>query len=534
MGNAFGGMAGERQPPLGDDDDLERVDDPADDDLPTTATADSGLGDRPSMEYVLPYSPRNELGHLMDSAYAGLTADPDSLFTSANTPTFISFLTFCFASGAFVSVLTPFLPLELAKCGGSELDIGLVFSAYPAANLLAVPLATWLCARVGRGAAFVIGAVLEASLGILLGYAHLMLPKASLPASYLLIRIGQGVGASNAYTALMAWASLRFRRRLAAVLGIQEAVYGIAFMLGPPIGGILYRVGGMALPMVLFGVLVLASLPGVFLSMTGIQGLGEEEGEGEGDAGEGAGGGGGDLAVSDLVNLSTVNSSVVTIVAAIGFSFIYPVAAPHFQKVLKPEITPVGIGLLLCIPAFLYAILSPVSGMVSERCGFKRVMFVGMVTLSASYFLLGPFQVLEDLLSIEPFTREMWMCQVLALVLLGVGAAFAFVPALPDMQKSVDRFGPRASEAIAGYFNGIYQMGEAIGPLVAGLVQVLPFHTVCSIVAGAHLAYVGVVLFWRNTRRLCQTAIRDSRKGSLSARQTPERRASIKEPLLGE
>ena len=47
----------------------------------------------------------------------------------------------------------------------------------------------------------------------------------------------------------------------------------------------------------------------------------------------------------------------------------------------------------------------------------------------------------------------------MSLVLLGSGAAFAFVPALPDMQLSVRHLGPDATNAIAGFFYGMYCLG---------------------------------------------------------------------------
>ncbi len=201
---------------------------------------------------------------------------------------------------------------------------------------------------------------------------------------------------------------LGFRPRLATILGCQEAVGGIGYMLGPTLGGLLYEMGGIAAPMLSFSILVLLMLPGLFRSMAKAESERLPAAAGDEDQEWGEDGGGFDasegereeqgeeeeagLTASQLVNVSTVNSTVVTITAAVGFGFVAPVAAPHFKEILSPDISTGKVGLLLAIPALLYAFCSPLSGMISESHGFKRVMFAGMVMLFCSYLLFGPMR----------------------------------------------------------------------------------------------------------------------------------------------
>ena len=455
-------------------------------------------------------------------------ADGDSdveLFTKESLPTLAAFFLFVFSSAAFMSIITPFLPLVLADAGANSAIVGLIFAVYPLANLCAVPLSTRLCTLLGRSKAFVMGATLEALFGILFGYAHRFAPPASIKWLYLAIRFVQGLGSSIAYTALIAWVSDRFSFRLATVLGFQEAIGGIGYMLGPTMGGVLYGLAGIALPLLLFSILVLLSLPALYWSMveetkhdgTDIDEIDSNENHDENEG----------LKASELVNVTTVNSTFVTLVAAVGFGFISPVAAPHFKDVLDPNMSAGQVGLLLAIPAFLYAVVSPVSGMLSESLGYKRIMFTGMVLLLVTYVMFGPFQYLCKLFGLRQFSKGMWVDQIVSLVLLGIGAAFAFVPALPDMQKSLLHLGPDATNAIAGYFNGIYCLGEATGPLLAGLKEFLPFSRVCSIIALVHVLYVLVACYWYITTKLCQTAIKKA-----SSRQHLEEGSDLNSPLL--
>lgn len=474
-----------------------------------------------------PYpSPHNVLLSPSEGNYDDESGSEDALFTGENAPTLAAFFLFVFSSGTFMSVLTPFLPLELAKCGCGSVLVGAIFAAYPLANFVAVPLSTRLCKTLGRSKAFITGSMIEALFGIFFGYAHLFVPLAAQKWTYLGIRFTQGLGSSIAYTALMAWVTDRFRSRLASVLGFQEAVGGVGYMMGPPIGGFLHGIAGMALPLLVCSLLVLASIPSLFWSILVMKepAVSDDDDEEEEDTRSNNNSvSENDLTVASLVNVSTVNSSFVTFVAAIGFGFISPVAAPHFRHVLSEDISAGSIGLLLAIPAFLYAIFSPLSGILAESYGCKQTMFFGMVLLLVTYLLFGPFPYLTELFGLASYTKGMWTDQVLSLVLLGIGAAFAFVPSLPDMQKSVEEMGPEATNAIAGYFNGVYCLGEAAGPILAGLKQFMPFPYVCTVIAAVHAGYVLVACYWKMTTTMCQTAIRraSSKQSDLDNLESP-------------
>ena len=260
--------------------------------------------------------------HLGDVDESG---NEDALFTRENGPTLAAFFLFVFSSGTFMSVLTPFLPLELAKCGANSALVGAIFAAYPLANFVAVPVSTRLCKTLGRSKAFITGSMIEAFFGILFGYMHLFVPLSAQRWVYLGIRFTQGLGSSIAYTALMAWVTDRFRSRLPSVLGFQEAIGGVGYMMGPPIGGFLHGIAGMALPLLVCSILVLVSLPSLFWSMVNMKEPVSDDDEAEVEETRSNHSVSDELTVASLVNVSTVNSSFVTFVAAIGFGFISPV-----------------------------------------------------------------------------------------------------------------------------------------------------------------------------------------------------------------
>merc|ERR1712176_1162328 len=159
-------------------------------------------------------------------------------------------------------------------------------------------------------------------------------------------------------------------------------------MMGPPIGGFLHGIAGMALPLLVCSILVLVSLPSLFWSMVNMKEPVSDDDEAEVEETRSNHSVSDELTVASLVNVSTVNSSFVTFVAAIGFGFISPVAAPHFRDVLSKDIGAGSIGLLLAIPAFLYAIFSPLSGIFAESYGCKQTMFCPWCSLASVLHLL--------------------------------------------------------------------------------------------------------------------------------------------------
>lgn len=88
--------------------------------------------------------------------------------------------------------------------------------------------------------------------------------------AYLVLRVAQGSGAALSYTALLAFCTDRFGGSgggLGTLIGFQEGVAGVGYMIGPPFGGLLFALGGgqskngFTVPFVVMGAGLLAVLP---------------------------------------------------------------------------------------------------------------------------------------------------------------------------------------------------------------------------------------------------------------------------------
>lgn len=401
---------------------------------------------------------------------------------------------YSFFAAALISAPSPFLPQELRKAGASPAMVGVVFAAYPITNLLVSPACSMACRRFGRKTVLFGGLVLESVAAVAMGFVPRVVWV------YLLLRILQGTGSAGAYTALLAYAAERFPAMLGSVMGLQEAVAGVGYMIGPPLGGLMYAAGSFYMPFLVMGLGLLLGLPLVPLAAPPVsQSRGAEALAGHGSAPP--------VSMSTLLRLMLSNSSVLnavacTVVTGIGFGFVMPTLGPHLHSTLGLSENVIGGLLSLC--AALYAAAAPLAGMLTDRLGAKPVMVIGTSLLCLAYILLGPSPIFTGG-EIDIAPRARWGLLITSLCLIGLGAALAFIPCLPDMERNVKGLGPQSTEMIASLYNGVYCVGEAMGPLVGGvLMGLMPDHFAwaTTVVACILLTYIsGVAAAWAMQQR---------------------------------
>jgi MFS family permease len=349
----------------------------------------------------------------------------------------------------------------------------------------------------------VLGIVLEAVAAVAMGLVPIA-PGAAV--IYLFLRVAQGTGAALSYTALLASCADRFRGSLATLVGLQEAVAGVGYMVGPPIGGGLYAVGGFRLPFIVMGLGLVICLPLLPFALPAAEPGNEDGHEAGGGASTAAAVAIGESSSSPLPGFvqhpelsfmavarlpAVMNASLVTLLAGLAFGFIGPTLAPHLRDTLHASER--AIGGLFGLAAGAYALASPGAGALADAYGPKRILAIGIAGLSIAYIFLGPSPLLGAHASGEVATPGAWALQCISLTLLGLAAALAFIPCMPAMEVAVlARFGdsPASGETVAALYNGIYCAGEALGPLAgAAMTGLMGFKWASTLVAAILMSY---------------------------------------------
>ncbi len=129
-------------------------------------------------------------------------------------------------------IIIPLLPFYAEHFGASPLQVGLVMAAYSAAQLVAAPLWGRLSDRIGRRPVL-LGTLVGMTAGSVgLAYADSL-------AMLFAVRIATGFMAGNISTAFAYVTDITTPETRARGMGIVGAAFGLGFIAGPAIGGIL-------------------------------------------------------------------------------------------------------------------------------------------------------------------------------------------------------------------------------------------------------------------------------------------------------
>jgi MFS family permease len=131
------------------------------------------------------------------------------------------------------SLLIPVLPLYAEKLGASPDEVGLILSLYAIGLVLALPIWGWISDRIGRRPVILVCLVGTALAFSLLAFADTV-------SEIYLARVlggffGASIGTAQAYIADITGSEERARG-----MGLIGAAFGIGFVLGNAMGGLLY------------------------------------------------------------------------------------------------------------------------------------------------------------------------------------------------------------------------------------------------------------------------------------------------------
>jgi EmrB/QacA subfamily drug resistance transporter len=402
------------------------------------------------------------------------------------------------------------MPAVVANLGGLEI-YSWVFSGYMLTQTVTMPLWGRFSDLYGRRPVYLTGLAIFLLGSALSGAAQDMI-------QLIAFRMLQGLGAGSlmtlGYTIIGEIFGLERRARLQ---GYLSGVWGVASMLGPPLGGVLtdlvswrsvfyINVPPGLVAMVLIGV-ALAGIPrpdrhsgmdfaGVALFTAGVSALllGSVE---AGRAGTWSG-----LRVLGLLGFGVVALAAFIAVERRAEAPIVPLRLFRNRMVMAAVVTRslaamAMFGALTFVPLFLQA----VTGMTALRAGAVLAPFVlGWVALSATSARLvlrvgyrGPVTVGMACLTVAFFLLARWDDQLTLLgamrdvLLAGMGMGLVIVPTLIAVQSAVPRADLGVATSVIQFFMSI---GGAVGISVMGTVMAQRLHAGLALVEALHSVFV--------------------------------------------
>jgi MFS family permease len=403
---------------------------------------------------------------------------------------------YCFAAIGFAnvicqaifSVLPTFFPPVAKSKGMSDFVLGVSFAAMPAVVFSVSAIADQIMYAYGRRRIFILGNVITAAFTALLGAATLMPDGAPFAAFCLVSQIGQGFGSALAEASSFALIAELFPRRVTFYFGLNETFTGLGVAIGPPIGGLLFAIGGFWCP---FVTLACALLPGiVFIHVafrpSAAEGFKDEVEGVEDDVSEA----GSVLTVLRVPGVATIMLACVLAESAI--TFLMPTFAEHALATGLGTSAP-AIGMYFTANALLYTVGAPLVGLFTTPANARRMIVCGMVLLSGACFLIGPSEWVRPALADLPARGVV----LFGFALLGLGEGLAMAPLMEDMMVSCGANSSAYLNSLSGLMAASFALGQVVGPLAGTILTAwLGFNRSSTALATALSLYtMGLLLF---------------------------------------
>jgi DHA1 family solute carrier family 18 vesicular amine transporter 1/2 len=327
--------------------------------------------------------------------------------------------------------LTPYFPAQIK----GESQLALLYGGYAAGGLVATPIFGYLGDRIGCRRVLIAGVILSAAATALFWFG------ATFSLAFL-ARFLQGTATAATWTAGLALIAERYVEKRVQMMGLALVGSTAGSVIGPVAGGVLYQMGGFALPFVITSVLVAIDAgQRIFILPSERPNRGASA----------------DL-LALLLDKSIMVPGLAVALAAFGWGIVEPLLPEHL---VHSEATPTTIGLLFTIATIAYGLCAPLVGWVATRLPIKKVVAGGTLGMAITLPLLGFFQGI--------------VLTGVGLCLVSISFAFTLNPTSAELGNAVDRRGFSCYSAVYAVYNIAYLVGmmasNAFASVAAGQLK---------------------------------------------------------------
>ncbi len=367
-------------------------------------------------------------------------------------------------------IVIPFLPLYAEEYGPSPLVFGLLMASFSLMQFVFAPILGRLSDRYGRRPVLLVSLV-----GSVLGY--LLFAFAGSIAMLFLSRIIDGISGGNISTAQAVIADITDEQDRAKGMGLIGAAFGLGFICGPGIGGLLADVAtwlpgvAAATTSAIAFVLVLVRLPETLDPTTRDSARARRFGL---------------RSLSEALSHPLVGLCLIMIFLIIFAFANFETTFAQFGR-LRFQLSTSQIGWLFVYAGVLGAVIQGgLAGALARRFGEGPLVAAGTFL---SFLALG----------FLPYVRQQsWLLVTLALLAVGHGIAAPSLSALTSKLVTRDEVG-----GVMGVYQSLSSLGRVVGPFWGELVYGLlgfawPYRTGSVFMLAASM--VGVVMLIRLRR----------------------------------
>jgi DHA1 family tetracycline resistance protein-like MFS transporter len=335
-------------------------------------------------------------------------------------------------------IVIPILPYYASQYGASAWQLGWLMTVYSLMQFLVSPLWGRLSDRIGRRPVLMVSIFGTAVSMVMLGFAPSLL--------WLFIaRTFAGICAANISTAYAYIADVTTDENRAKGMGMIGAAFGLGFIFGPAIGGVLSRYG-YSMPMFFGAGLAVINLVFAFFKLEEPPLSAEVRSAHRAKR-------------FDFKSISSVLSDPRTRLA-IGLFFLVTFAVTQMEVIFAIYLNSLfGLNaqqageLLAVMGIVMVGIQGGAIGKLAKRFGEPRLIVFGCGVCSLALFGFGSFNVLA------------WIVVALCFLALGHGVLHPSLSSLASKGAGADRRG-----ATMGVFQSAGSLARVVGPPCAGFL----------------------------------------------------------------
>lgn len=364
-------------------------------------------------------------------------------------------------------IVLPVLPFYARDFGADYLQIGLLYAVYSLVQLVMAPLWGRISDRVGRRPVIILGLMGSA-------LAYTVFARADSLAVLFASRIVGGIGGSTIPVAQAYIADVTLPGRRAGGLGLIGAAFGLGFVIGPALGGILFGLspGSPAAPGYTAAALCLANALAALVWLPESRRPGTPGGTSRFNLGAALA----EAARSGQIRLILAGYLCITMAFATLQPTLPPLASERFAMGPREA-------------GYLFALLGIVSVIVQgglvrrlvPRYGERRLLTVSGIPFGLGLLLAGVAANVPVLLA--------------GLVLIGIGYGISIPSVLALLSRDTD---PGRQGAVLGLGQSVGSLARVLSPAMAGAL--FDIRITLPYLAGASLILAAAVF----TARLVQ------------------------------
>ncbi|KAI6660268.1 hypothetical protein LOD99_10406 [Oopsacas minuta] len=374
----------------------------------------------------------------------------------------------------------------IAKSKGlSHTEVGIIMGVFPFVNILTFPISGVLTNKMNVQLTFAISSLVQCILFSLFAFVPSM-ERIPFEIYSFLFPIIFSFPVSFFYNSTYALLQQVFPRHATLILTIQYVFFSSAYLMGPPVGSILYdKIGFMNMFLDFSAAGILLSFVAILILYfspinTKIKKKIEKPES---------------FLIFRILSTPSISLNLLfTFLSASYYFYFLPVIGPYLAS--RYGVSIVTVGLLFMVAEVSHLVIALPLGYVLNRSSNPPYYFIimsGIIIHAIGIFLYAPSSILFSLSgNFLPICFVGSSC-------IGIGFALAYVPtmsvSLNRGQNTFPSCPTSTNTIISGLMTGTYSIGESFGPIVGGIISEFIRLDVTTFYLSLSLASVSILAF---------------------------------------